>query len=99
MRIVTAEQRALIVAIQSLFGNDSFDTTSVAGKTCDHPELVAAIEAALLGRRWWKKRGGIVLASHGALRCLLTRLAKQHFVTDEYHYRFIAKTKTTGDVR
>jgi len=92
MGVTTLEQRALLTAIRDLFGIGPFDTSSIASKTFDHPELVAVIEAALAGPRWRTRgRRGVSQQSRNSLRYLLTHLAKQHFTTDEYGWWYLKR--------
>jgi hypothetical protein len=77
------KELALIAAIYKLFGNGPFDMPAITAMAFHHPELVAAIEAALPRRRWWQRDGKNVLTqSYGALYRLLQRLAKQRLIAD-----------------
>src|SRR5262249_44318816 len=76
---ITPEQAALVATIQKLFA-DNADTTSVVSRADDCPELAAVIEAVLPGCQRRSRRHYPVVT----LRNVLTNLAKQHFVIDEY---------------
>jgi hypothetical protein len=77
------KERALLAVIRDLFGDEPFDMPAITFMTFRHPELVAAIEATLPGRQWWRADHKDVLTqTYGTLLRLLRRLAKQHFIID-----------------
>src|SRR5262249_4994275 len=75
------EQLAFVAALRKVFGNKPFDRVLIMGETHNHSELVLAIEAALPGRKWWRKDGfEHNRHSYNALGRLLQNLQKNGYL-------------------